>query len=272
MRGNYSEGRGWMKEVAALPQAGRRERAVAWTIGAFQALGQGDLMRGEDLDDALRAAQEADDRWTVGFAQLLRAVVIGSGADDERWRTALSDATASLEAEGEPLLVGLCMVTRSYLALLHGHIDEALDYAQAARDLSARIGEWYVRMVASALLARAALELRGPAGAQRHAIDALVAAKRIRNMGFAGYALALWATAEFREDRTDRAARLFALAERAYRQARSLPWASEAEIHRRLETDLRAALGDRYDEFAVEARQVDFDAAITELATAAVGR
>jgi hypothetical protein len=39
-----------------------------------------------------------------------------------------------------------------------------------------------------------------------------------------------------------------------------------------LETDLRAALGDRYDELVAEARQVDFDAAITELATEAVGR
>jgi predicted ATPase len=273
MRGNYSEGRGWMKDVAALPEAGRRERAVAWTIGAFLALEQGDVeLADEDLDDALRAAHEANDRWTVGFAQLLRAVVIGSEADDERWRSALSDATANLDAEGGPLLVGLCMLTHSYLARLHGHIDEALDYAQAARDLSARIGEWYVRMVASALLARAALELRDPAGAQAHAIDSLVAAQRIRNTGFAGYALALWATAELREDRTDRAARLFALAERAYRQARSLPWRPEAEIHRRLETDLRGALGDRYDQFAAEARQADFDAAITELATEAVGR
>ena len=273
MRGNYSEGRGWMKEVAALPQAGARERAVAWTIGAFLALEQGESdLPDEDLDDAIRAAQEADDRWTVGFAQLLRAVVVGSEADDEGWRAALNDATASLQAEGGPLLVGLCMLTRSYLARLHGHIDEALDYAQAARDLSARIGEWYVRMVASALLARAALELRDPAGARRHAIDSLVAAQRIRNSGFAGFALALWATAELREDSTDRAARLFALAERAYRQARSLPWRPEADIHRRLETDLRAALGNRYDELLAEARQLDFDAAIAELATEAVGR
>jgi len=273
MRGSYSEGRGWMKEVAALPRARPRERAVAWTIGAFQALGQGDFeMLDENLDDALRAAQEADDRWTVGFAQLLRAVVIGSSADDERWRTALSDATASFDEEGEPLLVGLCMLSRSYLARLHGRFDEALDSAEAARDLSVRIGEWYVRMVASALLARTALELSDPAGAHGPAIDSLDAAQRIRNMGFAGYALALWAMAELREGRTERAARLFAMAERGYRQARSRPWSPDAEIHRRLETDLRAALGDHYDELVAEARQVDFDAAITELAAEAVGQ
>jgi len=273
MRGSYSEGRSWMETVVALPGAGPSERAVAWTIGAFQALGQGDFGLTEaDFDDALRAAHEADDRWTVGFAQLLRAVVIGSAADDERWRAAMSDATARLQAEGEPLLVGLCMLTRSYLARLHGRIDEALDYAQAARDLSVRIGEWYVRMVATALLARASLELHDAAGAHRHAVESLLAAQRIRNMGFAGYALGLWATAELREGHAERAARLFALAERGYRRARSHPWGPDAEIHRRLETDLRAALGDRYEGLGAEARQVDFDAAITELAAEAVGR
>jgi hypothetical protein len=216
IRGSYSEGRGWMKQVAILPSARPRERAIAWTIGAFQALGEGDFELGADLDDALRAAQEADDRWTVGFAQLLRAVILGSAGDDERWRAALTDATASLDAEGEPLLVGLCMLSRSYLARLHGRIDEALDYAQAAHDLSVRIGEWYVRMVASALLARASLELNNATGAHHHAIDSLLAAQRTRNTGFAGYALALWAIAELREGRTERAARLFALAEHSY--------------------------------------------------------
>jgi hypothetical protein len=163
------------------------------------------------------------------------------------------------------------MLSRSYLARLHGRLDEALDSAQAARDLSVRIGEWYVRMVASALLARTALELNDPAGAHRPAIDSLDAAQRIHNMGFAGYALALWAMAELREGRTERAARLFAMAERGYHQARSRPWSPDAEIHRRLETDLRAALGGRIDELVAEARQVDFDNAITELATEAVG-
>ena len=273
MRGSYSEGRGWMKEVAALSSAGPRERAEAWTIAAFQATGEGDLELLEaDLDDSLRAANEADDRRTIAFAELMRAIVFGSAADDQRWRAALSDATASLDAEGEPLLVGMCMLARSYLARVHGHIAEALDSAQAAHDHSARIGEWYVRMMASAFLARTALELQDPAGARRHAIDSLLAAQRIRNMGFAGYALEHWATAELRQGHTERAARLFALTVRGYRQTRSQPWGPDAGIYRRLETDLRAALGNRYDELVAEARQVDFDDAITDLATEAVGR
>jgi predicted ATPase len=274
MRGSYSEGRGWMKEVAASPSAGPLERAVAWTIGAFQATGEGDLgLLEADLDDSLRAANEANDRRTIAFAQLMRAIVLGSAADDdERWRAPLSDATASLDAEREPLLVGMCMLARSYLARVHGHLDEALDAAQAAHDHSVRIGEWYVRMMASAFLARTALELHDPAGARRHAIDSLVAAQRIRNVGFAGYALEHWATAELGEGHTERAARLFALTVRGYDQTRSHPWGPDAEIYRQLETDLRAALRDRYDGLVAEARQVDFDAAIDELATEAAGR
>lgn len=71
--------------------------------------------------------------------------------------------------------------------------------------------------------------------------------------------------AELGEGRTERAARLFALAERGYGQTRSPPWRPEAEIHRRVESDLRALMSARYDEFMTEARQVDFDIAITDL-------
>lgn len=60
-------------------------------------------------------------------------------------------------------------------------------------ELSVRIGEWYVRMLSSALWARAGLELDDFANASRHAVDSLTAAQRIRHMGFAGYALDVWA-------------------------------------------------------------------------------
>ena len=43
MSGGYSEGRGWMEQIAALPSARPRERAVARTIGAIQAFFQGDF-------------------------------------------------------------------------------------------------------------------------------------------------------------------------------------------------------------------------------------
>jgi hypothetical protein len=129
-----------------------------------------------------------------------------------------------------------------------------------------RIGEWYVRMIASALLARAALEMDDAGGARRQAIDSLVAAQRLRSINWAAYALELWATAELREGRADRPARLFGLADRGYRQTRSQPWRPDAEIHRRLETDLRSALGDRYDKLMAEGRQLELDVAISDLA------
>jgi len=43
MRSEHSEGRGWMKQIVALPSAGPYERAVAWTIAAIQSFFEGDF-------------------------------------------------------------------------------------------------------------------------------------------------------------------------------------------------------------------------------------
>ncbi len=217
MRAAYSEGRDWMDQIAALPTAEPHERAVAWTIGATQAFLQGDFELLETgLDDALRLVGEADDQRTLAFAQLLRGIARGAASDDERWQDQLTEASRRLEAEGEPLAIGFGLVAGSVLARVHGRMEESRRLAQSAHDLSIRIGESYVGMYASAGLARAALGLGDAAGAQRHAREALLAAKRLRNLTAVSYALELWATAELRDGRNERAGRLLALADRPH--------------------------------------------------------
>jgi len=266
MRGSYTEGRGWMEQVAALPSAEPHERAVAWTIGAIQAFLQGDFEPLErPPDDALRLAAAGGDRRLVAFAQLLRAIAAGAEPGDERWQDALTQASHRLEGEGEPLAVGFGLVAGAVLARVHGRGDAAQRLAQAACDLSERMGESYVRMYALTQLARAALGLGDAEGAQRHAVEALKAARRLRNLNATSYALELWATAELREGRIERAGRLFALGERGYRQVGSAPWQTDAELHRQLDTELHAALGDRYGQLPAEAGDVDFDEAIAQL-------
>jgi len=266
MRGSYSEGRGWMEQIAALPSAGPHERAVAWTVGAIQAFLQGDSELLEtDLDDALRLGGDDEDRRMVAFAQLLRAFVSGAAPDDERWQDALTEATRRLEAEGEPLAIGFGFLAGSVLARIHGRMEEAQRLAQAAHDLSTRIGESYVRMYASTQLAGAALGLGDAPAAQRHAVEALVAAQRLGNVSSASYALELWATAELRDGRIDHAGRLFALSERGYRQAGSGPWRMDAELHSQLNAELQAGLGDQYERLLAEVRDVDFDEAIAQV-------
>jgi hypothetical protein len=201
----------------------------------------------------------------MAFAQLLRAIGSGAASDDERWQEALTEASRRLEAEGEPLAVGFGLVAGSVLARAHSRNDEAKQLAQAAHDLSTRIGESYVRIYASAALARAALGLDDTGGAQRHAVEALLGAQRLRSLNAASYALALWATAELRDGRIERAGRLFALAERGYQRVGSGPWRTEAELHRQVSTELQGALGDRYEQLLAEARDLDFDEAIVRL-------
>jgi hypothetical protein len=89
---------------------------------------------------------------------------------------------------------------------------------------------------------------------------------RLGNLNTASYALELWATAELRHGRIERAGRLLALAERGYQQTSSRPWRTDTGPHRQLHAALHAGLGDRYQQLLAEARDVDLDEAITELA------
>ena len=263
---SYREGRGWMEQVAGLPNVQPYERAMARTIAAIEAFIQGDFELIETgLDDALRVIGDGGDRRTVAFAQLLQAVARGTESDDKQWQDAVNEASQRLEAEGDPLAVGFGLLARAVLARVHGQLDEARRLAQQGHDLSVQIGESYLPGYATTQLARACLGLGDVPAARNAAIEALVVARRLPNMVAMSYALELWATAELREDRAERAGRLYALAERGYRQSGYRLWRTDAEEHHRFETDLRAALGDRFEQVLAEASTVDLDGAIGEL-------
>ncbi len=264
--GSYGEGRGWMEQVAELTTAQPYERAEARTIAAIDAFIQGDFGPIETgLDDALRIAAEGGDRRTVAFAQLLQAVAKGSRSDDQQWQDAVTEASRRLEAEGEPLALGFGLVAGALLARMHGRLDEARRLAQQAHDLSVQIGESFVRGYASTQLARACLGLGDVMAARNAAVEALLAARRLPNVVAMSYALELWATAELRDDRVELAGQLYALADRGYRQAGYRLWRTDAEEHRQLDAELRAALGDRYEQVLAQSQTGDLNNAVGEL-------
>jgi len=268
MRGSYSEGRAWMERIAALPSAGSHERAEAWTIGAIQAFLQGDFGPLEGgLDEVLSIMDRDEDQRIVAFARMLQAIASDTGIDDERSQQRLTEASRGLEARGEPLAAGFGLVASAYVAMIHGRLADARHLAQAAHDLSIRIGEWYVRAYASVQLARVTLESGDWQDAQRHAVESIVAARQLHNIHLASYGLELWASAMLAGGLIDEAGRLFMLAERGYRQTGSGPWRTDAELHGH-RAELRAALGKRYERASAEAPESDFDEAITELIAA----
>jgi hypothetical protein len=55
----------------------------------------------------------------------------------------------------------------------------------------------------------------------------------------------------------ERAGQLYALAECGYRQAGYQLWRTDAEEHRQFDTELRAALGDRYEEVLAQSQTID---------------
>jgi hypothetical protein len=148
---------------------------------------------------------------------------------------------------------------------MHGRMEEARRLAQQAHDLSVQIGESFVRGYASTQLARACLGLGDVMAARNAAVDALLVTRRLPNVVAMSYALELWATAELRDDRVELAGQLYALADRGYRQAGYRLWRTDTEEHGQLDTELRAALGDRYEEVLAQARTTDLDRAIGEL-------
>ena len=264
--GTGREGRDWMEQVAGLPSAPRNERTVAWTIAAIEAFLLGDFEPIETgLDDALPVAAEGEDRRIMALAQLLQAIARGTGSDDGQWRDPVTEASRRLEAEGEPLAVSFGLVAGAVLARIHGRMDEARRLAQQAHDISTRMGDSYVRVHASTQLARAALGLGDVVAARSSAVEALLVARRLRNPSQMGYALELWATVELRDGRVERAGQLYALAERGTRLVSDRVWPTDAEEHRQLDGELRAALGDRYEQALAKARTIDLDRAVAEL-------
>ncbi len=264
--GSYGEGRGWMEQVAGLTTAQPYERAAARTIAAIDAFIQGDFRPIETgLDDALRIAAESGDGRTVAFAQLLQAVARGSRSADKRWQDAVTEASRRLKAEGEPLALGFGLVAAALLARMHGRLDEARRLAQQAHDLSVQIGESFVRGYASTQLARACLGLGDVVAARNAAVEALLVARRLPNVVAMSYALELWATAELRDDQVERAGQLYALAERGYRQAGYRLWRTDAEEHRQFDVELRAALGDRYEQVLAQSQTEDLNKAVGAL-------
>jgi hypothetical protein len=68
------------------------------------------------------------------------------------------------------------------------------------------------------------------------------------------YAVELWATAELRDGRAERAGQLYALANRGYREVGYRLWRTDAEEHDQFDAELRAALGERYEQVLAQAK------------------
>jgi hypothetical protein len=201
---------------------------------------------------------------------LLLAIAARVVPGDDTGGTALTEASRAIEEEGEPVSIGLALTARSILTRIDGRLDESERLARQALELSQGIGESYVRLMGATQLARVDLKRHRPDEARGHALEGLRAARRMGNLNATSFALELLATAALQQGDADRAARLFAMAERGYHVAGSQPWLSEAEQHAALERDIHAALGDRYAGIEAEVEAGDLDAHIEDvLATGA---
>ena len=265
MRSQYTEGRSWMRAVGGMPGATAHERATAWTVEAMLGLWQGrfDLVEA-GVDEAIDSLRSADEGSTLGLALLLKAAVAGVERDRAVAQEAAAEASELL-GNGDPFLRAAALLASSHVARRMGRIAASAAFADRALAISISLGEWYIRSNASAALAAAALENRDLPAVRRYAVEALTAAKKLRTRSSAAYALELWAAAELHADRIDEAGRLYALSGRVYGLAGAQPWRSDAQLYATVGEDLRRALGPRLDRLEAESREVDLDAAVSEL-------
>jgi predicted ATPase len=265
MRSLYAEGRSWMEAVRAIPGVTRHERAKAWTVDAMLAIWQGDFDLVEaGVDEAVESLRAARDAPTLGLALLLKASVGGIEPGRPLVREAAAEGAGILNAAGDPFLQGIACLGGSFVARRLGRLDEAAALAEQALGLSASVGDSFIRSSAATLLATTALERGALADVRARVLEALSTARALHNQSSSALSLELWAAAEMQDDRLERAGRLYALADRAYGLARAQPWRPdplEESIDR-----LRDALGDRLDKLFVDARALDLDAAIADLA------
>ena len=267
MRSLYAEGRSWMEAIRGIPGATRHDRAASWIVEALLAVWQGDFdIVAAGVDEAVETLRAEGDASTLALALLLKAAVGGVEPGSASAQGAAAEAAALLSTEEDAFLQGIALLGGSFLARRVGRFDEAAVLAERALRISESLGDSYIRSSASTLLAIAALERSAAADVRAHVLAALGAARALRNQASSGLSLELWAAAELLEDRVARAGRLYGLADRAYGLARAQPWRPDA-LDASME-QLRAALGPRLDELVVEARALDLDAAIAELARA----
>jgi predicted ATPase len=265
MRSLYAEGRSWMETVRAIPGATQHERAKAWTVDAMLAIWQGDFgLVKAGVDEAVESLRAARDAPTLGLALLLKASV----GDVEPGRPLVQEAAAEgagiLNAAGDPFLQGIACLGGSFAARRVGRFDEAAALAEQALELSASVGDSFIRSSAATLLATTALQRGALDDVRARVLEALSTARALHNQSSSALSLELWAAAEMQDDRLERAGRLYALADRAYGLARAQPWRPNP-LDESMER-LRDALGGRLDKLFVDARALDLDAAIAELA------
>ena len=264
MRNHFAEGRSWMDGVRSVPDATPHERAQAWTVGAMLAMWQGvfDLVEA-GVDEAVDALRGADDQPTLGLALLLKASVGGTEPGRGSAEESAAEGARLLDAAGDPFMQGVARLGRAFVARRVARFDEAAALAEQALAFSVSVGDSYVRSSALTQLAMAALQRGALHDVRRYVVDALTAASALGNQSSSALALELWAAVEMEDHRLERAGRLYALADRAYGRARAQPWRPDA-LASAMER-LRAALGERLDEFIVEERAVDLDTAVAQL-------
>lgn len=179
--GLYKEGRSWMAEALALPDAEAHPAARAAVLSGVARLAgfSAEMAEARSAAEASVALwRTQDDRRGLGFALFHLGVPALFIDGRERARAVLAEGTACFRAAGDPWGVAACTVYEGVaLAILPGSEDAAVPLLGEGRARAAALGDDWLAVVGTAYLSVIA-ERRGDHEAARQGCSLMIAHAR----------------------------------------------------------------------------------------------
>jgi predicted ATPase/DNA-binding CsgD family transcriptional regulator len=181
-QGAFSEGRAWLTQLAALPDAANAPamRAVAQTIEATLALRQGSYARALELQrQALPILRQADDPWPLQAALHDVGWIALSQGDYRAAQAHLDESLAVARAAGDRVHEAIALRNLGWLALVQEDYSTAYAQSEASLAVARASGDASAVTLPLDTLGRVALRQGDLATARRLAEESVVLHRQI---------------------------------------------------------------------------------------------
>jgi predicted ATPase/DNA-binding CsgD family transcriptional regulator len=194
VQGAFSEGRAWLTQLAALPDAAKAPamRAVAQTIEATLAWRQGSYARAQELQrGALPLLRQADDPWPLHAALADLGNIALYQRDYRAAQAHFDEALAVARVAGDRVHEAVALSNLGWLALYQEDYSTAYARFEASLAVARAVGDTWAVCLSLNGLGEVALRQGDLATARRLAEEALVLRRQIGERYLLGQSLDL---------------------------------------------------------------------------------
>jgi ATP/maltotriose-dependent transcriptional regulator MalT len=257
VQGAFSEGRAWLTQLVALPDAAKAPamRAVAQSIEATLAWRQGSYARALELQrEALPLLRQADDPWPLHAALADVGFIAQYQGDYPAARAHFDEALAVARTAGDRVNEAIALSNLGWLALAQEDYSTAYARSEASLALGRSVGDAWAVSLSLGILGEVALRQGDVATARRLAEECVVLRRQIGERFLLAYGLDLVGQV--------------AMVEGHYAEARAA-WREGLHLHQELGN--RAGIADTLESIAALAATETQSERAVRLAGAAAG-